>query len=60
MALVGWPLGSLHDDTNDKFLQSLAGNAFSALSVGIMLLGIIAGLDTTAADDFCSDDEVFV
>jgi hypothetical protein len=52
MALVGWPPELLKAQPPDeKLLQSFAGNAFSAFSVGVLQLGILSCMDLDALDD---------
>lgn len=56
MALVGWPMHELEDRSDDKLMQSLAGNAFSAFSVGVMLLGLVAAFDMSMAEQLTEED----
>jgi hypothetical protein len=57
MALQGWPMDVLHDSDNDRLMTSFAGNAFSAFSVGSMLLGLVVGLDPSLADSAHDPDD---
>ena len=56
MALVGWPMHELEGSSDDKLMQSLAGNAFSAFSVGVMLLGLVAAFDMSMAEQLTEED----
>jgi hypothetical protein len=44
MALTGWPL-ALVSGGDETLLRSFAGNAFSAFSIGSILMGVVATMD---------------